>query len=380
MKSHGGARGLNNSSDYLCWPTGITTLPDEYSYIKGWHGDSIAYSDTILTNDYGTVFNFFIGLFNPQGEVEWIHTIDEERIGFDYNQIDTDKKGNVYMGAQLRGCNHFKCYCDEYRCEPTGSYDLFVAIYSRKGALRWVKTTIRGTGYSWLSSVSAADTNEVYMGGYFTDYISIGGEYYSDNRNAFLARIGQDLNQAPPDIALTNYAVAENLPAGTEVGIFTTPDPNPDDLHTYQLVAGDGTNDADNDQFSIHQDTLVTAQIFDYEVQSEMKIYIQATDAGGYTFEKGLTIEISDISEASGMEKNSEIPFRCFPNPVNDLLVVQWDKSQIQATVQLEITDLNGQILIQKNLADSIRHEIEMKDLPPGIYFIKSPGIKYPEF
>ena len=87
--------------------------------------------------------------------------------------------------------------------------------------------------------------------------------------------------------------IAENQPSNTEVGIFTSTDPNTDDTFTYELVTGEG--DTDNSSFSINGDKLIAKDSFDFETKSSYNIRVKTTDAGNESFEKTLTINISDV-------------------------------------------------------------------------------------
>jgi hypothetical protein len=69
-------------------------------------------------------------------------------------------------------------------------------------------------------------------------------------------------NKPPTDLNLSSSVVAENQEPGTQVGDFTTVDPNAEDTFTYALVAG--TGDADNSRFTILGNTLQTAVPFDF--------------------------------------------------------------------------------------------------------------------
>lgn len=113
----------------------------------------------------------------------------------------------------------------------------------------------------------------------------------------------------PTDITLTPASVNEGLPAGTEVGTFTTTDATVGDTFTYALVAGDG--DDDNTSFTISSDKLLTAAVFDFEVKSSYSIRVQTTDQNGSWFEKVLVITVLDVpgdptditlSELTGVE------------------------------------------------------------------------------
>lgn len=97
----------------------------------------------------------------------------------------------------------------------------------------------------------------------------------------------------PIDIALAPASVAEGLPAGTEVGTFTTTDATVGDTFTYTLVAGTGGDD--NASFTILGDKLRTAAMFDYETKSSYTIRVRTTDQNGSWFEKVFTITITDV-------------------------------------------------------------------------------------
>ena len=188
--------------DGSCWPTDIKTLPDGHSYIKGWHGDSIAFSDTVLNSEFGN-YNYFIGKFDPQGEAVWVHSIEEKQYGFDYNQMDVDDEGNVYLGAQIRDTIIFKAFDEAYEYAPAGQNDLFIASYSSMGEINWVKTMGSKSGYNWLSAVAVTDTNRIYAGGHYNFYISIGDdEYYTPSRHGFFARVGEDIAQSIDDAVI----------------------------------------------------------------------------------------------------------------------------------------------------------------------------------
>ncbi|MFP4393666.1 MAG: PKD domain-containing protein, partial [Anaerolineales bacterium] len=98
----------------------------------------------------------------------------------------------------------------------------------------------------------------------------------------------------PSDISLDAASVAENQPAGTVVGAFSTEDLD-DAAHIYSLVAGAG--DDDNAAFDISGNELRTAASFDYETQHSYTIRVR-TDDGQAIFEKSFTITITDVNDA----------------------------------------------------------------------------------
>ncbi len=105
-----------------------------------------------------------------------------------------------------------------------------------------------------------------------------------------------DVNEAPTDLALSPSSVAENQPANTVVGSFSSADPDAGDSFTYTLVAGAGATD--NASFTIVGGQLQTAAVFDFETQSSYSIRVRSTDSGALFFEKALTVTVTNVNEA----------------------------------------------------------------------------------
>ena len=99
-------------------------------------------------------------------------------------------------------------------------------------------------------------------------------------------------NHAPADILLSASTIAENMPAGTAVGMLTTIDPDTSDTHTYSFCGG--TDDA---SFGLAGNMLNATAMFNYEVQNMLHICIRSTDAGGQFIDKAFQILVQDVTE-----------------------------------------------------------------------------------
>ncbi|MBF2085600.1 cadherin repeat domain-containing protein, partial [Thermoleptolyngbya sp. C42_A2020_037] len=86
-----------------------------------------------------------------------------------------------------------------------------------------------------------------------------------------------NVNEAPTAINLDPQSVDENSPIGTEVGIFTTIDPDFVDTHTYTLVSG--TGDTDNASFTIVGNQLRLNVSPDFETKDSYTIRVRTTDS-----------------------------------------------------------------------------------------------------
>ena len=108
--------------------------------------------------------------------------------------------------------------------------------------------------------------------------------------------IGDAKQCTPTAITISRNSINENNAIGEVIGTLSTTDPDPDDAHTYTLVAGEG--DADNASFTIAGTDLQTAVVFDFETKSSYSIRVQTNDGNGGTYEEVFSIVVVDVNEA----------------------------------------------------------------------------------
>ena len=127
--------------------------------------------------------------------------------------------------------------------------------------------------------------------------------YYSfDNGNAsndtgVSARDGTLYNSPAVITRNTPYEanIDEESALGTIVRTLTATDSDTTDF-TFSLVSGNGTNDQHNSLFTVSGTQLLVAGNIDYETNSTLNIYVQASD-GANTYAKALTVNVNDINE-----------------------------------------------------------------------------------
>ena len=105
-----------------------------------------------------------------------------------------------------------------------------------------------------------------------------------------------DENDVPTAVALSGNTFDENLPVGTEVGEFTTTDEDAGETFTYALKAGAGGGS--NALFSIEDNVLKTAQVFDFEQTGSLSVRVAATDGDGAVIEKAFALTVHDTNDA----------------------------------------------------------------------------------
>ena len=112
-----------------------------------------------------------------------------------------------------------------------------------------------------------------------------------------------DVNEAPTDITLSQNTIAENKPVGTVIGSFDTTDPDFNESFTYSLVSGTGASD--NSKFIILGNQLIATASFDFETKNSYNLRVRTTDKGGLSYEKPLTINVTDVGDTSFVTINS---------------------------------------------------------------------------
>ena len=105
----------------------------------------------------------------------------------------------------------------------------------------------------------------------------------------FIIRV-RDANEPPTILILSSTSVAENADIGTMVGRLSAMDENMD-TSTYTLGGTDAS------AFSISNDVLQTAEVFDLETKASYVISITADDGNGGMISENFTISITNVNE-----------------------------------------------------------------------------------
>lgn len=108
-----------------------------------------------------------------------------------------------------------------------------------------------------------------------------------------------DVNEPPLYLLIDNDIIPEKHPIGSVIGKLSTTDYDKNDAHTYSLVKGDG--DDHNALVFLDGDQLKTNSIFDYIPKESYQIRLRTTDKEGESFERIVTLSVSDLKEPTGL-------------------------------------------------------------------------------
>ncbi len=106
-----------------------------------------------------------------------------------------------------------------------------------------------------------------------------------------------NVNEGPTGITLSATAFDEGTMPGTSIATIDAVDANAGDTHEFELVTGDGTNDADNGSFVIDGDQLVITEDSNFETKASYNIYLSTSDNES-SFEQAFVLTVNDVNQA----------------------------------------------------------------------------------
>ena len=144
-----------------------------------------------------------------------------------------------------------------------------------------VKTDASGNVYFWLPAAAYGISLKAGGASYINNAVMVA------TGNGGTAELTEVLNASPTDISLSGASVPENAVLGTEIGTFSTVDMDADDIFTYSLVPGEGSDDSG--LFTIVGNSLrLDSTMLDHETKPSLSIRVRTTDSMDAYFEKDL--------------------------------------------------------------------------------------------
>lgn len=136
------------------------------------------------------------------------------------------------------------------------------------------------------------DTIRESLESFYLNLSNASNAIIADNQG--VASIIDNDSNAPTDISLSQLNIPENSAGETVIGTLSSTDVDAGDTHTYTLVDNAGG------RFKIvgNEVRVANSALLDFESQSNHTLTIRTTDSAGLTFEKNLTINLTNVNEA----------------------------------------------------------------------------------
>jgi hypothetical protein len=181
---------------------GIKTDSVGNSYITGQFFNALSFDSTLIMDANNVEANVFIAKIDNSGHAVWLQKAGGTAGYAGGHGIDIDATGNVYISGFFKGDVNFDTMMISGM--PTISYDIFVAKCHPDGSYAWVNNTSGGGSMDEGISVSADDAGGCYVGGHFTQSMTLD--------NITLTSTGQQ------DIAIARTDASGNFTWATNCG------------------------------------------------------------------------------------------------------------------------------------------------------------------
>ncbi len=181
-------------------------------------------------------------------------------------------------------------------------------------------------------------------------------------------------NNIPTDINLHILKpLYENYPIGWQFAGMSTVDADPDDIFTYQLIGGEGSED--NLYFSIDGQYLLAQYSFNYEERCEYSIRMRSTDQKGGWVEKVFSIEVLDLNDWPVANPDSLSLIPGVPNmiPTSVLLGNDFDEDGDVLTVVSVLNPYMGTVELVNDFVVFTR--TDHSDGIPSFEYVISDGV-----
>ncbi len=173
-----------NGGIFLTGYTGSSNFPvqDAGTFFQGIHG--------------GGNYDLFISKFDNSGNQLWAtyYGGNDNELHYEYDNLAVDSYGNLYVGCRTQSSDIFTLDvgCGSYFDGIYGGMDdCFITKFTNDGVLQWA-SFIGGEGSDFRTPLAVDDSDNLFMGGEFTNYSSTsnlpildygGGAYFDDIPN-----------------------------------------------------------------------------------------------------------------------------------------------------------------------------------------------------
>lgn len=154
----------------------LTTDGSGNVYVAGYfYSASIIFSPNILNNSNlnGSSADLFIVKYNSAGTVQWSQKAGGN-VEDDFAYSVTNASGNIYLAGPFASSSITFGTTTLTNTSSSGSNDFYIVKYNGSGNVLWAKKA-GGTGQDWLQSVTADNSGNAILTGYFlSSSITIG--------------------------------------------------------------------------------------------------------------------------------------------------------------------------------------------------------------
>lgn len=344
-KGHGGSADIDN----YYWACALKSSSEGGFYMTGFFGENNSFGDITLESPYN--LNHFIAKYNASGNIIWAKPIRLSQFGFNYSEIGTDEKDNIYIQGGFPQEIEFGT---DTTLSSQGSQSLYVAKYSSLGEFQDL-TTFHGD-YLYTRVMNVKGEDNLSIGGSISRSFDIGnGSENSYLGNSYIVDLC-----TMPFIPSAPNGLTEVFQEDTTSYISNNKEYNQVRWMLSPTNAGE--------LLFVGEDSVAIKWNTNYTGEAKLKVK-QLNPCGESDFSEELVINVNKEEVTSVVNKlNENVIF--YPNPVNSILNLEWNKQLNVKNIQL--LDLSGREIVKVKLGENTETSlINMQNLSQGTYILK---------
>ena len=173
-------------------------------------------------------------------------------------------------------------------------------------------------------------------------------------------------NHNPTELSLVNSDIYIRTPKRIFISKITAKDQDENQKLYFDVVDGDGINDADNQKFLIRNDSLFIKDYIEIKSQDSYHINLAVYDGKGGQQVKAFQLSVKNeiLSVNDKFENNIQV----YPNPVNNILTIDSNENYV-----LKVFNTTGNMLYTQNIFTG-KNQIDFSGIKDGIYLIELIG------
>ncbi len=348
-------------------------------------------------------FDIFIMKLDHEGNFLWARSFGGADFDVAYSMaLDPSGNGDVYTTGSYRGIVDFDPDTSiVYNLTATGNQNMFLTKLDGDGNFVWAKT-LDGPNNSYGSAITT-DGNNVYTTGLFNGTV----DFDPGSETVHMTGNGYDLFILKLDTD-GNFVWNKTMGgANFDIAYGIAVDPNSGDIYTTGFFEGIADFDPGSAVYSLS--TAGGPDIFvsrldasgnfdwakslggsapDYGVNSILDASNHLYVAGYYA-SPVISLDSTELTNDSTTGTNFDLfvgklevsfptaaiespslPFLFYPNPASEYLAVDLTEISLKTTA-LQITNMSGQIVLERETTDKTKHLLDIAKILPGTYFLR---------
>lgn len=346
-------------------------------YVTGFYSGNANFGSTTLLNTNATdgSWDIFIAKFNSNGVFQWAKTAGGTGLDKGYG-IYVTSSDEIYTTGYFRNTSTF----DTNSVVSNGNADIYIAKYDSSGNNLWVNKT-GGSGFDLAAKITPDASGNLLLTGRFNDVVSFGSSTLTAvGTDAFISKI-----DASGTFLWTKQISGQGNDEEADIyfhdnSIYFISNTNGNVTIDSSILTQNGALDICLGKMD-NSGNLIWGKIYASAADDEgsgISYYNNAVYFTGSFKSTGVfdsfsligagnwDIVTGKIDATLGLTDFTTSQVTIFPNPVNDILTLNFKEN---FNDEISILDITGKIIKKATISNQL-NTINVADLEKGIYFI----------